>query len=253
MPVNVVRDLIPTEFSGLGIDVFVLPATNRRKRLLVADMDSTLITIECVDELADLIGKKSEVAAITELAMAGVLDFESALRQRVSLLEGVPETAADQVISERLRLMPGAIELAATMRAHGARTAVVSGGFTLFTTHVARMLGLDFQSANRLEIIDGRLTGRLSGPIIGPRAKLETLEELTTRYDLSPGDTLAVGDGANDRDMIAAAGLGVAYRARPVVEAVADVAVRHGDLRTLLYIQGYADDEIVETVSPGHS
>ncbi|MCB1971832.1 MAG: phosphoserine phosphatase SerB [Geminicoccaceae bacterium] len=240
------RDLFGRDLEALGMDVLALPARRRRKKLIVADMDSTLITIECIDELAASIGIRSEVAAITERAMAGALDFEAALTSRVALLEGVPQTAIEEVIREKLRLMPGARRLMATMRAHGATTAVVSGGFTAFTSHVARVLGLDIQRANSLEVRDGRLTGRLEGPVVGPRAKLDVLRELAATHGLYREDTMAVGDGANDRDMIAEAGLGIAYRARPAVQAVADLCVNHGDLESLLFIQGYSKAEIRE-------
>ncbi|MCB1833923.1 MAG: phosphoserine phosphatase SerB, partial [Geminicoccaceae bacterium] len=239
------RDLVARDLEALGMDVLVLPAGGRRKSLLVADMDSTLITIECIDELADTIGLRAEVASITERAMAGGLDFASALVERVALLEGVPETAVEEVIRERLKLTPGAEALIATMRANGAMTALVSGGFTLFSAHVAQRLGLDVHRANRLEIRNGRLTGRLLGEIVDPRTKLASLLEFTAMRGLERGATMAVGDGANDREMIEAAGLGVAFHARLAVQAVADISVNHGDLETLLFIQGYDETEIV--------
>ncbi|MEZ5823950.1 MAG: phosphoserine phosphatase SerB [Geminicoccaceae bacterium] len=246
MDPRTVKDLVARDLDALGMDLLVLQAEGRRKALMVADMDSTLITIECIDELADMIGMRGEVAAITEKAMAGLLDFESALVERVALLEGVAETAIEEVIRERLKLMPGASALVSTMRAHGAMTALVSGGFTAFTAHVAARLGLDIHRSNRLEVRNGRLTGRIEGDIVGPRAKEAALREFTALRGLEREQTMAVGDGANDRDMIAAAGLGVAFHAKPAVQAMADLSVTHGDLRSLLYVQGYSDAEITE-------
>lgn len=227
------------------VDHAVLPADHRRKRLLVCDMDSTIITIECIDELADFAGIKPQIAAVTRRAMNGELDFAAALRERVALLAGLPEASIAAVIEQRLRLMPGACTLVRTMHAHGAVTALVSGGFTAFTRHVQAACGFDVEEANELEVADGRLTGRLVEPLRGAAAKLETLVRLRDRHGLVTEDTLAVGDGANDLPMIQAAGLGVAFRAHPRVRAAAPVQIEHGDLTALLFLQGYAAEEFV--------
>lgn len=233
--------------EGLPVDWAALPAAHRRKRLLVSDMDSTIITIECIDELADFAGIKPQIAEVTRRAMNGELPFEAALRERVALLAGLPERAITKVIAERLRLMPGARTLVRTMRAHGACTALVSGGFTAFTRHVQWLCGFDVEQANELEIADGRLTGRLVGGAFGPADKLATLQGLQARLGLAAAETLAVGDGANDLPMIGAAGLGVAFRAHPRVRAQAPVRIDHGDLTALLFLQGYARAEFVES------
>ena len=226
------------------LDINVVPAANRRKKLLIADMDSTIIGCECIDELADHVGLKPKVAAITERAMRGELDFPAALRERVALLKGLPLDALAQVHAGRVRLNPGAREMTATMRAHGAHTILVSGGFTYFTQRVAEMAGFESNQGNRLAD-DGRaLTGRVEEPILGREAKLEALEREAARIGCSPADVLAVGDGANDLDMIRRAGLGVAYHAKPVVAAAAGASIVHGDLTGLLYLQGYRADEI---------
>ena len=229
------------------LDLNIVPAETRRKRLLVADMDSTIIGCECIDELADMAGLKPKVAAITERAMRGELDFPAALRERVGLLKGLPLEALGRVYAERVRLNKGARALTATMRANGARTLLVSGGFTYFTSRVATDAGFDEQQGNRL-LDDGKaLTGLVSEPILGREAKLRALEETATRLGLAFGETIAVGDGANDLDMIKRAGLGVAYHAKPVVAAAAGVSVSHGDLTALLYLQGYRLSEIVRS------
>ena len=202
-----------------------------------------MIGQECIDELADLAGVGPQVAAITERAMRGEIDFEGALAARVALLEGLPEDAMGRVIAERLTLAPGAATLVATMRAHGAHAALVSGGFTAFTAWVAARLGFDEHRANALEIADGRLTGRAARPYLGRQAKVEALEEIAARLGIGARDVLAVGDGANDLGMIERAGLGVAWRAKPVVAERADCRVRHGDLTALLYLQGYERSE----------
>jgi phosphoserine phosphatase len=226
-------------------DIAVLPAEGRCKRLLVSDMDSTVITVECIDELADYLGVKSEVSAITRRAMNGELDFVAALQARVALLEGLPVGVFDEVFRERVRLMPGARTLVRTMRAWGARTALVSGGFTPFTERVRAAVGFDLAQANRLESLDGRLTGRLLGPIRSPQSKLALLRQLTRVLRLAPAATLAVGDGANDLPMLLAAGLGVAFRPAPAVAAAAPVSVTYGDLTALLYLQGVAKSRFV--------
>jgi phosphoserine phosphatase len=229
------------------VDHAVLPLSRRRKRLLVSDMDSTIITVECVDELADFAGLKAEVAAVTRRAMNGELDFAAALEARVALLAGLPESALAEVTRERLRLMPGAVTLVRTMRARaGALTALVSGGFTAFTGHVRELCGFDLDQANSLEVAGGRLTGRIVPPLRDAGTKLATLERLRVERGLEQAETLAVGDGANDLPMIRAAGLGVAFRAHPRVRAQAPFRVDRGDLTALLYLQGYARAEFVE-------
>jgi phosphoserine phosphatase len=227
------------------VDLAALPPQRRQKRLLIADMDSTVITVECIDELADFAGIKAEVAAITRRAMNGELDFRSALTERVALLRGLPEGVLEEVWRERVRLMPGARTLVRTMKARGAVTALVSGGFDFFTGRVRQEAGFDHDLANRLEMVGGRLTGRLVGPVLDQRDKLRALERLLLDHGLSPLDALAVGDGANDLPMLAAAGLGVAFRAHPRVAAATAVNVRHGDLTALLYLQGIARRDFV--------
>ena len=226
------------------VDANVVATEKRRKALLVADMDSTIIGCECIDELADMAGLKPKVSAITERAMRGELDFPAALRERVALLKGLPLEALARVYAERVRLNPGARALIATMRAHGAKTLLVSGGFTYFTARVAADAGFDENRGNTL-LDDGRtLTGAVAEPILGREAKLRALEEGVTRFGLEYADTIAVGDGANDLDMIRRSGLGVAYHAKPVVAQAAGTAIAHGDLTSLLYLQGYKAEEI---------
>jgi phosphoserine phosphatase len=231
--------------GDLPIDIVVQPQAFRRKKLLLADMDSTMIGQECIDELADYAGLKAHVAAITERAMRGEIEFEPALRERVALLKGIQVSAVDEVLKQRITPTPGGRELVATMRAHGAYTCLISGGFTLFTNAVAAMLGFHENRANELVVRDGQLTGEVKEPILGRAAKLATLVELRESFDLDDIDTLAVGDGANDLDMIQHAGLGVAYHAKPAVAAAAAARIDHGDLTALLYAQGYRRDEFV--------
>ncbi len=228
------------------VDVAALPVAHRRKRLLVADMDSTMIEVECIDELAAAAGLRAEVAAITERAMKGELDFAGALRARASMLRGLDDSIFAKVYAERVRPMPGARTLVATMRAHGAYTALVSGGFTEFTSRVREALGFHVDHANRLLQADGRLTGEVEEPIQGAAAKLAILRRLVEERGLAVADTLAVGDGANDVPMIGAAGLGVAYRAKPVAASAAKARIDHGDLTALLYLQGYRQRDFVE-------
>jgi phosphoserine phosphatase len=226
------------------LDLNVVPRQGRRKKLLVADMDSTIIGCECIDELADMAGLKPQVAEITERAMRGELDFEDAIKSRVALLKGLPLEALARVYAERVRLNPGAKALVRTMRAHGAHCLLVSGGFTYFTSRVAEEAGFDGQTGNRL-LDDGKvLTGEVGAPIFGRSAKLEALENKAKALGLELSETLAVGDGANDLGMIQRAGLGIAYHAKPVVAAAADAAINHGDLMALLYLQGYREPEI---------
>lgn len=232
-------------FANHPIDVNLLAnvGTQRRKRLLVADMDSTIIQQECIDEIAAAAGIGKHVAEITERAMRGELDFEAALAERVGLLAGLDESILQDVYDARIELMPGAGTLVRTMSAHGAHCALVSGGFTFFTSRVASRVGFHENKANRLIVTDGRLSGEVARPILGRSAKLETLEALAARNTLDMADCLAVGDGANDLAMIRAAGLGVAYRAKPVVASEAKANIMHGDLTALLYLQGYTFDE----------
>ena len=239
-----IREII----GGEPVDVVIQPHEGRRKKLLVADMDSTMIGQECIDELADYAGFKARVAAITERAMRGDVAFEPALRERVALLKGLPAAVIDEVIAERIRLTPGGPTLVATMRAHGAYTCVVSGGFTAFTAKLAATIGFDEQRANTLLTDpDGRLTGLVAEPIVGRDAKLQTLVALRERLALKLDDTLAVGDGANDIPMIEAAGLGVAFHGKPAIrEAAAAACIDYGDLTALLYAQGYRREEFVE-------
>ncbi|WP_159010307.1 phosphoserine phosphatase SerB [Bradyrhizobium sp. S69] len=231
--------------GDLPIDVVVQPQIDRRKKLFLADMDSTMIGQECIDELADFAGLKTHVAAITERAMRGEIAFEPALRERVALLKGVAVGVVDEVLKQRITLTPGGRELVATMRAHGAYTCLISGGFTLFTNAIAAMVGFQENRANELKVLDGKLTGEVAEPILGRAAKLATLIELRESFDLDNLDTLVVGDGANDLGMIEAAGLGVAYHAKPAVAAAAAARIDHGDLTALLYAQGYRREEFV--------
>jgi phosphoserine phosphatase len=234
-----------TILAGQPIDIVVQPAKRRRKRLFLADMDSTMIEQECIDELAGYVGLKREVAAITERAMRGEVAFEPALRERVALLEGLPVSVVDEIIATRITLTPGGRTLVATMRAHGAYTCLVSGGFTLFTGPIARMIGFDEHRSNRLLAANERIAGRVEEPILGREAKLATLIELRERLSLAREDTMAVGDGANDLAMLGEAGLGVAFRAKPAVAAAAHARIDHGDLAALLYAQGYTAAELV--------
>jgi phosphoserine phosphatase len=227
------------------IDIVVQPQALRRKKLFLADMDSTMIGQECIDELADFAGLKAHVAAITERAMHGEIEFESALRERVALLKGLSVGVVDEVLAKRITLTPGGRELVATMRAHGAWTCLISGGFTLFTNAVAAMIGFQENRANELLVEDGKLTGEVREPILGRATKLATLTELRESFDLDNIDTLVVGDGANDLGMIEQAGLGVAYQAKPAVAAAAAARIDYGDLTALLYAQGYRREEFV--------
>jgi len=230
-----------------GIDVVVQPAANRRKRLFLADMDSTMIEQECIDELADFVGLKAHVAAITERAMRGEIAFEPALRERVALLKGLAAQVVDEVIAKHITLTPGGRTLVATMRANGAFTCLVSGGFTLFTQRIAAMIGFDETHANTLVVDGGTLAGLVEEPIFGRDGKRATLLALRQERGLAAEDTMAIGDGANDLDMIAEAGLGVAYHAKPKVAEAAAARIDHGDLTALLYVQGYGKDAFAET------
>ena len=233
--------------DDLPIDIVVQPRLGRRKKLFLADMDSTMIGQECIDELADFAGLKAHVAAITERAMRGEIEFDSALRERFALLNGLPVGVVDEVLEKRITPTPGGRALVMTMRAHGAYTCLISGGFTLFTKVVAEKIGFQENRANQLQVADGKLTGEVVEPILGRATKLATLVELTESFDLDDIDTLVTGDGANDLGMIQAAGLGVAYHAKPAVAAAAAARIDHGDLTALLYAQGYRRDEFVES------
>ncbi|MFM2366205.1 MAG: phosphoserine phosphatase SerB [Pseudomonadota bacterium] len=227
----------------MGIDLVVQPALGRRKQLLIADMDSTMIEQECIDELADEAGVGAHVAGITARAMNGELDFEDALRERVGLLKDLPEAVIGQVIRDRITLMSGGPVLLATMKAHGAYAALVSGGFTAFTAAIAATLGFDENRANTLIIENGVLSGRVADPILGRAAKVQALQEISTRLGVTPAEAIAVGDGANDLGMLGLAGAGVALHAKPSVQAECDIRINHGDLTALLYLQGYAREE----------
>jgi phosphoserine phosphatase len=230
--------------EGQPFDIAVVPADGRRKRLLVADMDSTLIEQECIDELADEIGHGATVAAITERAMRGEIAFEPALRERVALLAGRPQSIVETVLQRRITLMPGGRELVQTMRAHGAHTTLVSGGFTVFAGPIAERLGFDDYRANTLLAgSSGLFSGKVAEPILGREAKEETLRLRLSQFGLEPAQAVAVGDGANDLAMITLAGLGVAFRAKPALRVKADVSIEHGDLTALLFLQGYHRDE----------
>ncbi|MGE3143553.1 MAG: phosphoserine phosphatase SerB [Hyphomonadaceae bacterium] len=229
--------------AGLPVDWALLPAAGRRKALLIADMDSTIINVECLDELADYAGLKAEISAITERAMRGELNFEQALQERVAMLKGLKLEALERCYKERVRLNPGAEALVKTMAAHGARCVLVSGGFTFFTTRVAEAAGFHANRANLLLSDDSRLSGAVGLPIQGREAKLTALIEESAQLGLGPEAALAIGDGANDLAMIKAAGLGAAYRAKPIVAAEARVRIDHTPLTTALYFQGYRRSE----------
>jgi phosphoserine phosphatase len=236
-----------SRFWDRPIDIVIQPAGHRRKRLFLADMDSTMIGQECIDELADFVGLKAEVVAITERAMRGEIAFEPALRERVSLLKGLPATVIEEVIRDRIRLTPGARTLVMTMRANGAYTCLVSGGFKSFTDRIAAMIGFHENRSNTLEVgADGTLAGLVREPIFGRDAKLQTLLDLRTEHGVAKDATLVTGDGANDLSMILEAGLGVAYHAKPAVAEAAAARIDHGDLTALLYLQGYQREEFAE-------
>ncbi len=247
MDARPLRARVAAALSQRPIDVNIIEndLSYARRKLFIADMDSTIIQQECIDEMADVLGLKTQISAITERAMRGELQFESALTERLALLAGISESQLEAVYRQRIVLMPGARTLVATMKANGATAALVSGGFTFFTSRVAAAVGFDHHHANTLGVVDGRLTGKVVGPILGKEAKLAKLEHYRTALGLHPPLTLAVGDGANDLAMIGAAGLGVAYRAKPIVAAEAHAGITHGDLTALLYLQGYRRDEFV--------
>jgi phosphoserine phosphatase len=228
------------DLQDLGVDLIVQPLAGRRKKMLLADMDSTMIQQECIDELAAEAGIGERVAEITARAMNGELDFEGALLERVGLLKGLPEAIIEKVLEERITFMPGGKALLATMKANGGYAALVSGGFTAFTAKVAAELGFDENHANTLIVEDGALNGDVGRPILGKQAKVDQLERITAKLGLSEADVIAVGDGANDLGMLGRAGSGVALHAKPSVAAQCDIRINHGDLTALLFLQGYA-------------
>ena len=233
------------DLQTAGVDLVLQHAEGRRKKMLLADMDSTMIEQECIDELAAEAGVGPRVADITARAMNGELDFEEALDERVGLLAGLNEAVVEKVLSERITLMPGGTVLLNTMKANGAYAALVSGGFTAFTRKIAAVLGFDENRANTLLVAEGKLTGQAGRPILGQAAKVQALEEITARLGIAEADVLAVGDGANDLGMLGRAGTGVALHAKPAVQAKCNVRINHGDLTALLFLQGYHRDNFV--------
>ena len=231
--------------AGLPIDINVVPRDNRRKRVLLADMDSTMIQQECIDELGVVAGVGDHIKSVTARAMRGEIDFEAALKERVALLQGLPESVIQEVINKRISFMPGGKTLVTTMKKNGAYAALVSGGFTAFTSHVAHALGFDENHANTLLVKDGALTGEVAQPILGKDAKVKSLRRVASTRGVRSDDVLAVGDGANDIPMLQAAGMGVALHAKPKVQEQAQYVVNNGDLTALLYLQGYTKSEFV--------
>lgn len=240
-PIAHARDLL----GDIAVDIALVPKADRRKKLLIADMDSTMIEQECIDELADALGIKQQVAEITIRAMNDELDFGAALDTRVALLKGLAEKTIEQVRRERITLAPGGRALVQTMKAYGAYTALISGGFSYFADFFGKRIGFDEALANILEFDGDKLTGRVKKPIVDKDTKLHRLRELAEQQQISMAQTLAVGDGANDLPMLKAAGLGVALHAKPIVAAQTSVKIDHGDLTALLYLQGYGEDDIV--------
>jgi phosphoserine phosphatase len=241
LPLPIARDAV----GDLPIDVAVVPLANRRKRLLLADMDSTMINEECIDELADAFGIKDQVSAITDQAMRGEIEFEGALKLRVALLKGLRRAAVEAVRREKITLAPGGRTLVQTMKAYGAYTALISGGFTFFADHFGKRIGFDEVTANTLNFAGDVLDGTVSEPIVGKDAKINRLTHLIETQNIPAIETMAVGDGANDLGMIRASGLGVALHAKPIVAAEAAVRIDHGDLTALLYLQGFAEEDFV--------
>ncbi|WP_428409909.1 phosphoserine phosphatase SerB [Hyphococcus sp.] len=227
------------------VDANVVPAANRRKKLLIADMDSTIIEQECIDELAEFAGKRKEISEITAKAMRGELDFEGALTERVAMLKGLSESVLEETFAKRITLTPGAETLVKTMNERGGVTALVSGGFTFFTSRIAKRVGFVHQQANELLIEEGRLSGKVKLPILGQAAKLDALEALSAKHNVPMAETMAVGDGANDLAMLGRSGLGVAFHAKPAVAQSAEARIHHGDLTALLYLQGIPKSEFI--------
>ncbi len=239
------RPAFITSIGKAPVDINLLPAQGRRKKLLIADMDSTMIQQECIDELGDMAGVGERIKEITIRAMRGELDFEGALNERVSLLRDLPSSVIDTILRERISYMPGGRALIATMKANGAHTALVSGGFTQFTSHVAAHLGFDTHQANELLLNGDKLAGSVALPILGQQAKVEALRRHCAALGISESEAVAVGDGANDLPMLLEAGMGVALHAKPKVQEQAKLRINHGDLTALLYLQGYRKAEFV--------
>jgi len=238
-----------SEIADLPIDIVIQPQENRRKKLFLADMDSTIIGQECIDELAAELGIKEQVAQITEAAMNGEIDFENALKDRVALLAGLEENIVSKVLSERITINQGAKEALAVMRANGTHTALVSGGFTIFAKEIAHAVGFHEFHANILHTEEGRFSGKVKEPILGQQAKLDQLNRLASEKNLLLDETIAIGDGANDLPMLLNAGTGIAYHAKPTVAEQAKAIINHGDLTSILFIQGYTKSDIVKTVA----
>ena len=244
VPLSVAREKIATRLDQVPVDVNVQELKGRRKRILIADMDSTIIENESLDDLADIAGLKSQVEVITEKAMRGEMDFKIALKERVRLLKGQPETILHRFLSEKIKIADGAFCLIKTMKTQGAMTALVSGGFSQITEHVAKKVGFDINLGNQLLIRDKKITGEISTPILTAESKKKTLYSISNNQNVQIHETIAVGDGANDIPMLQSAGTGIAFRAKPIVQAATAFRINHCDLTALLYIQGYHDNEI---------
>ena len=244
VPLSVAREKITTRLDPVPVDVNVQELKGRRKRILIADMDSTIIENESLDDLADIAGLKSQVEVITEKAMRGEMDFKIALKERVRLLKGQPETILHRFLSEKIKITDGALCLIKTMKTQGAMTALVSGGFSQITEHVAKKVGFDINLGNQLLISDKKITGEISTPILNAQSKKEALFSICSSQNIKVHETIAVGDGANDIPMLQSAGIGIAFRAKPIVQTATAFSINHCDLTALLYIQGYHDNEI---------